>query len=138
MLGPIVIIDSSEIREGMLEDLKAAMKDLTHFVEAHEPRTIAYAVYLNEEGSRVTVMQAHPDSASAEFHMDVAAPVFKRLGGFLRLEGIDVFGTPSEDLLARLRRKADLLGGERVSVHDRLAGFARLTTGRSPPGVATD
>jgi hypothetical protein len=138
MLEPVVIIDSSEIREGMLEDLKAAMEDLTHFVEAHEPRIIAYAVHLNEEGSRVTVMQAHHDSASAEFHMDVAAPVFKRLSGFLKLEGIDVYGTPSEDLLARLRRKADSLGGERVSVHDRLAGFARLTPGRSPPGVATD
>ena len=33
MLEPIVIIDSSQIREGMLEDLKAAMTDLTRFVE---------------------------------------------------------------------------------------------------------
>ena len=69
--------------------------------------------------------------------MDVAAPVFNRLGRFLRLEGIDVFGTPNEDLLSRLRRKADLLGGARVSVHDRLAGFARLQAGAhlSSPGA---
>ena len=79
MLEPVVIIDSSRVREGMLEDLRASMADLVQFAESREPRTIAYAVYLNDESSIMTVLQVHPDSASAEFHMDVAAPVFRTL-----------------------------------------------------------
>ena len=48
MLEPVVIIDSSRVRVGMLEELRASMADLAHFAESQEPRTIAYAVYLNE------------------------------------------------------------------------------------------
>jgi hypothetical protein len=36
--GPIVVIDSSEIREGKLEELKTALKELAAFVEADDPR----------------------------------------------------------------------------------------------------
>ncbi len=74
MSEPIIIIDSSEVREGKLDDLKAAMKDLVKFAEANEPEMIAYNVYLSEDGRQVTVLQVHPNSASAEFHMKVAGP----------------------------------------------------------------
>jgi hypothetical protein len=134
MLEPVVIIDSSRVREGRLEDLRASMADLAHFAESQEPRTIAYGVYLNEESSIMTVLQVHPDSASAEFHMDVAAPIFSRLTGLVTLEGIDVYGRPSEGLLSRLRRKAEMLGGERVGVHDLHAGFVRHQLDDPSPG----
>jgi hypothetical protein len=75
MSDPIVIIDSSEIREGKLEELKTAINDLVDFVEANEPRPIAYIVYLDEAGVRMTVVQVHPDSGSMELHMKVAAPL---------------------------------------------------------------
>jgi hypothetical protein len=39
--GPIVVIDSSEIREGKLEELKTALKELAAFVEADEADPIA-------------------------------------------------------------------------------------------------
>jgi len=37
---PIIYIDRSEIREGKLEELKAAMKELVELVETNEPRII--------------------------------------------------------------------------------------------------
>ena len=83
----------------------------------------------------MTVLQVHPDSASAEFHMDVAAPVFGTLTGLVTLERIDVYGRPSEGLLSRLRRKAEMLGGERIGVHDLHAGFTRYQPDADPsPG----
>jgi hypothetical protein len=42
MFGPIVVIDSSEIRVGKLEELKMAIHDLVEFVDSNEPRPIAY------------------------------------------------------------------------------------------------
>jgi hypothetical protein len=60
-----------------------------------------------------------------EFHMEVAAPEFAKLTELLWLEAMDVYGTPSQDLLEQLRSKAQLLGDTTVTVHDLQAGFAR-------------
>ena len=75
-VGPDLYVDTSDVREGALEELKAGMKELTDFVEANEPRIIAYNVYFNDEGTRMTVVHAHVDSASFEHRMEVAGPLF--------------------------------------------------------------
>ena len=51
MSDPILYVDTSDVREGALEELKPAIARLTDFVEANEPRIIAYNVYLNDEGT---------------------------------------------------------------------------------------
>lgn len=128
MSEPIIYIDSSEVREGKLEQLKPAMEELARFVEANEPRIIAYNVYLTGDGSRMTVMHIHSDSASLEYHMTVAGPLFPRFAEFIRLLRIDVYGKPTDKLMAQLREKARVLGAEVVAVHGHHAGFARLGT----------
>jgi hypothetical protein len=133
--GPIIIVDSSDIREGRLEDVRRGMSELVEFAGANEPRMIAYSVYLNEDATRVTVLQVHPDSVSAEFHMRVAGSAFAEFAALIRLSGIDVYGSPSPELLERLRRKAGMLGGGAVAVHGLHAGFARFgTSGPDDPG----
>jgi hypothetical protein len=127
MSEPIVSIDTSEIRPGKLEELKTGMEELAEFVDANEPRTIAYFVSFNEEGSRMTVVQVHPDSASMEFHMEVAGPVFSRFTGMVRLMSIDLYGSPSDRLRQQMGQKAKLLGDATLVVHDPHAGFTRIT-----------
>lgn len=126
MSEPIVSIDSSDIREGRLEGLKAAMTRLVEFVEENEPRPIAYDVYIDEGGTTVTVFQVHPDSASMEFHMTVAAPEFAKFTELLKLKTMDVYGSPSEGLLEQLRRKSQLLGSTTLVLHQFHAGFNRF------------
>jgi quinol monooxygenase YgiN len=126
MPQPIVYIDASEIQEGKLEELKTAIKELLNFIEANEPRLIAYNVYFNEDGTRMTVVHVHPDSASLEHHMNVAGPAFRRFVQFVKLLTIDVYGEPGEHVLAQLRQKAQLLGSGTVLVHDLHAGFTRF------------
>ena len=124
----IISVDRSEVRAGKLGELKAAIDGLAAFVESHEPRPIAYNVYLNEEAGRMTVVQVHPDSASMEYHLDVAAPAFAGFAELIRLTTQDVYGKPSDELLARLRRKVALLGNATIAVHERRGGFARFAT----------
>lgn len=126
MADPIVSVDTSEIREGMHEELRAAVSDLAAFVEANEVDPLSYQVYFSEDGRRMTVVQVHPDAASMERHMEVAGPLFARFADLLTLRTVDVYGNPSEEVLTRLRRKAELLGTATVSVHDLQAGFARF------------
>jgi hypothetical protein len=126
MLEPIVSIDWSTVRPGKLDELRVAMRALVGFVEAKEPRPLAYHVYFNEDGTRMTVLQVHPDSASIEYHMEVAGPEFAKVKDLLELSAIEVYGNASEELLGQLQTKARLLGGATLAAHELHAGFTRF------------
>lgn len=119
-------LDTSEVQAGKLEELKAAMAELAAFVELNEPRIFAYRVYFSTDGSTMSVLHFHPDLASLEFHMQVAGPKFPPIAPFVKLRSIEVFGRPSDELLAQLQAKARLLGDAIVIVRDLHAGFDRL------------
>jgi quinol monooxygenase YgiN len=127
MSEPIIYIDRSEVRDGKLDELKRAMRELAVLVEANEPRLGAYRVYFTEDGTQMTVIHMHADSASLELHMKVAGPAFPRFVDLVRLLTIDVYGRPSADLMQAIRDKAALLGSATVTLHELGAGFARPT-----------
>jgi hypothetical protein len=122
----IAYLDTSEVQAGKLEELKAAMAELAAFVELNEPRILAYRVYFSANGSTMSVLHFHPDVASLEFHMQVAGPKFPPIAPFVRLRSMEVFGRPTDELVAQLQAKARLLGDAAVIVRDLHAGFDRL------------
>jgi hypothetical protein len=126
MAGPIVYVDRSEIKSSMLDDLRTAVSDLADFVQAHEPQLISYGVYLDEQASTMTVVAVHPDSASLGFHLRIGGPEFRKVGAFITLRLIEVFGDPNEDVLDQLNEKARVLGNAEVVIRPRDAGFARI------------
>jgi quinol monooxygenase YgiN len=128
MSDAIVYVDTSDVREGALERLKPAIKELVDFVDANEPRLIAYNVYLSDDGTRMTVVHVHPDSASLEYHMEVVGPVFRQFVELVTLSSIHLYGGPSEKLLKQLHEKAQLLGRGAVLVEVEAlhAGFIRF------------
>jgi hypothetical protein len=110
----------------MLDKLKAGMSALSEFVEANEPRIIAYNVYFSDDGERMTVVHAHPDSASLEYHMEVAGPVFRQLAELVTLSSMHIYGEPSEKALQQCHEKARMLGRSDVVVDALHAGFTRF------------
>jgi quinol monooxygenase YgiN len=126
MSDAIVYVDTSDVREGALEELQAGMKELVDFVEANEPRIISYNVYFNEEGTRMTVMHVHPDAESVEYHMEVAGPFFRRFVELVTLTSTHIYGRPSENLLKQADEKVRLLGHGVVDVQALHAGFTRF------------
>ncbi len=124
----LIAVDSSEIREGKLDAVKAGLAELAEFVEANAPEMIVYSIYLDEEAGQMTVVQIHPNSASMERHLEIAAPVFRKFAGLLDLTRVDFYGTPSEALLERTRQKTELLGSAPVVVNKLHAGFARFAS----------
>jgi quinol monooxygenase YgiN len=126
MTEAIVYVDTSEVREGALEELKTAIKELVAFVDANEPRIIAYSVYLSDDGTQINVVHMHPDSASLEFHMEVAGPMFRQFADLVTLKSIVIFGRPIEKVLRQLQEKAGLLGPGTVTVRELHAGFTRF------------
>jgi hypothetical protein len=128
----ILYVDTSDVRDGALEELKAGMEKLTDFVEANEPRILAYNVYFNDEGTRMTVVHAHADSASFEYHMEVAGPIFRRLAELVTLSVIHIYGEPNEKALKQSHEKAQMLGRGAVVVEPLFAGFNRFAAFAEP------
>jgi hypothetical protein len=92
MSQAIVYLDTSEVRPGRPEELKAAMNDLARFVQANEPQLLAYNVYFTDDGTRMSVLHINPDSAALERNMKVAGPRFPPIGEFIKLLSIDLYG----------------------------------------------
>jgi hypothetical protein len=126
MSDAIIYVDISDVREGALEELKAGMQELVDFVEANEPRLIAYNVYFSHDGTRMTVVNIHPDAESLEYHLEVAGPVFRRFVDLVTLSSIHIYGEPSEKVLEQAHEKARLLGQGEVVADAFHAGFARF------------
>jgi quinol monooxygenase YgiN len=122
----LIVLDTSEIREGKRDELERGIAELASFVETNESAPLAYEVYFSGGGRMMTVLQVHPDSASMERHMELAGPVFAKFADLVVLRAIDIYGSPSEKVVEQLRRKAELLGTATVTVHDRQAGFTRF------------
>jgi quinol monooxygenase YgiN len=125
--GPIVYIDHSEVREGRLDELRDALRELAAWVEDNEPWLAGYSVYFSDDGRRFSVIHVHADPASLAMHLETAGPRFAPFAELVNLLRIDVYGDPGEAIVERLRDKARLLGTGTVAVHPFHAGFARLS-----------
>jgi hypothetical protein len=131
--GPVIYIDRSTVHEGRWEELEAGIRTLVDFVESRQPQMAAYGFYLDEDANEMTVVSVHPDSASLERHVEVGSPEFEKLGPFLQLREIEVFGRLGDRAVELLQQKASSLGETwAVTLHEQFAGFDRVTT-PSPP-----
>jgi len=125
MSEPVVYVDTSDVRPGKLEELEVAVTELAKVLDAKEPQLVAYQVYFDHAGTRMTVLHVHRDAASLRRHMEVGGPLFGKFASLLELRSIDVYGDVPADVTAQLATKAEMLGGV-VRAHRRRAGFARL------------
>lgn len=124
-MQPIVYIDTSVVRSGKLEEVKAGVGRLAAFVEANMPRIASYGFCFDDEQSRMTVVAVHPDSESLENHLDTGGEEFRKFAELLDLERIDVYGGVTDAVLDRLKEKSRMLGTGIVAVHGYHAGFSR-------------
>lgn len=129
MPGPIVYIDRSTIRSPDVEGLRAAIGNLVGYVRDREPQLLHYGFAIDQADRTMHVVAVHPDAASLELHLGIGGPQFAKVGAYIDLERIDVFGVPGSAVLEQLRQKAERLGtNATVSVHELAAGFDRLSS----------
>jgi hypothetical protein len=127
MTGPFIFIATNRLKEGKLDDERKRVPGLSDFIEANEPRLIAFNEYADDDGTEVGVVQVHPDTDSFEFHMGVvrerAARAYEET--LDATTSIQVFGTPTETILEMLGRAAG--SGVKFAVKPyHLGGFTRL------------
>jgi hypothetical protein len=129
MSEPILYVDRSIIRSPDLAGLREAVANLTEFVHEREPQLLFYGFEIDEPTSTMRVVAVHPDSESLETHLGIGGPEFRKVGAFIDLQQIEVFGRPSATVLGQLRQKAAVLGKDaHVDVHELASGFERIST----------
>ena len=127
MTGPFIFIATNRLKEGELEAERQRVPGLADFIEANEPRVLAFNEYASDDGSDVAVVQIHSDAESFEFHMGVvrerAASAYSET--LEATTSVQVFGTPNDVILEMLRRTAG--SGVQYTVRPyHLGGFTRL------------
>jgi len=123
MTGPFIFVSHGRIKPGRLADFKAYAVRFVPLVEEREPRILAFNTYLDEAGERYTSVQVHPDAAAMEHHMKVMGEEIGAAFDYVESDRVDVYGEPSEPVLAMMHHIADIPVTLRP---DHLAGFTRL------------
>src|SRR6478752_5869457 len=108
MPGPFIFIATNKLKEGKLEHEERRVPELCDFIEANEPRLIAFNEYADEGGTEVAVVQVHPDADSMKYHMEVVRERAARAYAetLEATTSIQVFGPPSAAVLSMLRQQA--------------------------------
>ncbi len=126
MPSPFIFVATNRLKPGRLELERARVPGLVEFIEANEPRLIAFNEYANEAAGEVTVVQIHPDAASMEAHMQIVAER-ARAAYAVTLDAtvrIQVFGRPTDAILELLRAQAG--SGVEITVNgEHLGDFTR-------------
>jgi hypothetical protein len=124
MSGPLIYVGSYRIKPGKQEEARKRVAEIVHFVETNEPRMIAFHMYLDQDGNTLSIIQVHPDSASMEFHEQVAAKHFATAFDWLDASiGQQYFGPISDALAAELAKWDEPF--THLPVHE--AGFTRTS-----------
>jgi hypothetical protein len=126
MPSPFIFIATNRLKAGQLDRERKRVPGLVEFIEANEPRLIAFNEYVNDAGDEVTVVQVHPDAASMEAHTEIVREraleaYAETLDATVRVQ---VFGRPTDAILEALREQAG--SGVEVSINgEHLGGFTR-------------
>lgn len=132
MAGPFIFISQSSVKEGKLEEFKRALREMAEFVEANEPRVVAFEAYLNDDGTEATGVQIHPDADSMAFHMQVAFEKIMAFDQLLDTKSVEVYGTPNDAVLEMMKQVASQFGDSTMALNVRthpVGGFTRSAAG---------
>jgi hypothetical protein len=124
---PIIYIDVSKILDGKVDELRTALVELVEFVNVNESLPFAYNFYFNQDNTRMTLIQIHPNAGSLELHLQIAGTLFQKFSKLIKMESIELYGTVSDKILDQLNKKAAMLGGARVQTHQLQEGFIRFS-----------
>ena len=126
MTGPFIFIATNRLKQATFDREQKRLPDLIDFIQANEPRLIAFNEYANEEGTEVAVVQVHPDGDSMAFHLELIAE--RAAGAYAdtidATTNIQVFGLPSSTVTDTLRRQAGAGVPLGIKPHH-LGGFIR-------------
>lgn len=108
------------IEEGKIEEYKKLVQDMRRVVEANEPDTINYQLYLNRAETKCIVNETYANSEAvlAHFTGTASQTILPKIFNVSRISRFDVYGNPSEEL-------QKVLTSFNPQTYNLLTGFSR-------------
>jgi len=134
MTAPFIFVGTHRIKEGQLDAYIEYFREFVEFVKENEPRLIVFEGFVDDEGTRMTIVQVHPDAESMEFHMQtIGKHIGEAYDRYLDgTERIDVYGVPRGGVVDMIKQLAS--SGAPLNMSARpVAGFTRSATPVTAP-----
>jgi len=126
MSAPFIVMSTSKIKNGRLDEYRKYMVESVAIIHADEPRMIAFSTYVNEDGTKVTTIQVHPDADSMMFHMQLMRERFKVGFEHLEIESMTFYGKLNDQVLEMAKQIAG--SGVAININEEVFdGFFRST-----------
>ena len=129
MSGPFIFVSMYKVKEGQLEAYESWTQGLIDYVEANEPRVVAFNLYVNDEGTQVAGVQVHPDAASMQRHMEVVREYIETAyGEFLEAPTMLLVCGEGDDARNMIQQLTPP-GFSAVGMQQHIGGFTRSSAG---------
>jgi hypothetical protein len=123
---PIVFISHSSVRDGALDRFREFIGTGSKAIEADKPGTVAFLVYLNEEGTRASIIHVFPDADAMTAHLQGVEERSEDADAFIETTGYEIYGSPNETVLEMMRAFAEP-SGVPLEVHpDHVGGYLHI------------
>ncbi|TMG26018.1 MAG: hypothetical protein E6H96_00965 [Chloroflexi bacterium] len=128
MPEPIVFISHFRSKEGKLDAFRRWFEEGSKGLEAQKPRTLVFLGYLEEGGSRATIVHVFGDAESMDLHVQGADARSREAYDYLEPDGTEIYGWPSPSVMSVFRQEAASAGSLTLEP-DYLGGFLRVSPG---------
>ena len=129
MSEPIVFISHFRVKAGQLDALRPYLREGSATLQADKPRTVAFLAYIEDAGTRASIVHVFPDAEAMDRHVEGSQERSRDAYEFLQPDGWEIYGTPGAAALAMLQEGAVAAGVSLTVRPDYIGGFLRLAQG---------
>ena len=122
---PIVFISHFEVKPGHVEAFRTMWRSVIDQLEASKPATVAQIAYLNDDGSRLSIVHVFPDADALSAHFLGSDERSRAVYEHIAPAGWEIYGRPAEQQLAGLRAEAESAGVTLLVAPEVAGGFLR-------------
>jgi quinol monooxygenase YgiN len=125
MSGPIVFISHFRVRDGTGDNVRAMLTMGVERIRSEKPRTASMAAYLDEDGSRVSIVHVFPDADAMDAHFEGSDQRSASAYEVIKPAGWEIYGPASSAAVDQMRREAAIAGVPLTVARTLVAGFLR-------------
>jgi quinol monooxygenase YgiN len=128
MTEPIVFISHFKVKEGKFDSFNQHSQKVTEQIQSDKPGTVVFLRYSNEDGTALSIIHVFPDAEAFDQHIAGVEERAKKAVEFIEPTSREVYGMPSEKVLAMLK-PPDESGIDFQVMPNLTGGYIRLERG---------
>jgi hypothetical protein len=102
MSQPIVFISHFKIKDGTLDEVKQLSQNVSEYIQANKPGTVAFLQFTNQEGTELSIVHMFPDADAFDRNMEGAGERSNKAFEYIVPTRRETYGLPSNGTMAAL------------------------------------